>query len=170
MIKEDRIIGKLVKDIPTDNFNDVEVIGWLYQYYNQTEKDRVIGAKKAYKKTEIPYATQLFTPDWIVKYMVENSLGKYWLENHSNKEMQESFKYYIEDAKQDEEVQKELDKLKNPNLKPQEITFIDPCCGSGHILVYAFEVLYKIYESFGYNKQDIPKLILNNNYIFTHFH
>ena len=86
-----------MREVPVDNFNEVEIIGWLYQYYNQAEKDRVISAKKAYKKIEIPYATQLFTPDWIVKYMVENSLGRYWVEHSDNNLIIDNWKYFIKD-------------------------------------------------------------------------
>lgn len=153
LLNDTGFITKIVTEVPEDNYNQVEIIGWLYQYYNQTEKDRVMAAKKAYKKNEIPYATQLFTPDWIVKYMVENSLGKYWVEHSNNDSIIENWKYFIKDN---------IEKL-NEKVNPTEITFIDPCCGSGHILVYAFEVLYQIYVSVGYNKNDIPELILTNN-------
>ena len=171
LLNEAGFITKIINDVPEENYNQVEIIGWLYQYYNQTEKDRVISAKKAYKKNEIPYATQLFTPDWIVKYMVENSLGRYWVEHNGDgalypsdnlypsnnlypsSSITDNWKYFIKDniVKQEEK------------LKPTEITFIDPCCGSGHILVYAFEVFYQIYIKAGYNKNDIPELILKNN-------
>ncbi|MEG0407712.1 MAG: BREX-1 system adenine-specific DNA-methyltransferase PglX [Bacilli bacterium] len=153
LLNDTGFVNKVVTEVPEDNFTQVEVIGWLYQYYNQTEKDRVISAKKTYMKTEIPYATQLFTPDWIVKYMVENSLGRYWVEHSNDFKIVENWKYFIKDN---------LD-IKNEKINPQDISFIDPCCGSGHILVYAFEVLYKIYESVGFNKTDIPALILKNN-------
>lgn len=153
LLNDTGFITKVINEIPEDNYNQVEIIGWLYQYYNQAEKDRVINAKKPYKKNEIPYATQLFTPDWIVKYLVENSLGKYWIENFENSKLQNSLRYMINDN---------LDK-KNKNIKPQEITFLDPCCGSGHILVYAFEVFYQMYVEAGFNKNDIAKLILENN-------
>ena len=153
LLNDTGFITKVINEVPENNYNEVEIIGWLYQYYNQTEKDRVISAKKAYKKNEIPYATQLFTPDWIVKYMVENSLGKYWIEHSDNDTLIDNWKYFIKDN-----IIKNKEKL-----NPTEITFIDPCCGSGHILVYAFEVLYQIYLSAGYNKNDIPELILKNN-------
>ena len=153
LLNDTGFITKVINEIPEDNYNQVEIIGWLYQYYNQVEKDRVINAKKAYKKNEIPYATQLFTPDWIVKYLVENSLGKYWTENFDNSKLQESLKYMIKGN---------VDK-KRLNIKPQEIKFLDPCCGSGHILVYAFEVFYQIYMEAGYHKNDIAKLIIENN-------
>lgn len=171
LLNEAGFITKIINDVPEENYNQVEIIGWLYQYYNQTEKDRVISAKKTYKKNEIPYATQLFTPDWIVKYMVENSLGRYWVEHNGDgalypsnelypsdnlypsSSITDNWKYFIKDN-----IEKQEDKL-----KPTEITFIDPCCGSGHILVYAFEVFYQIYIKAGYNKNDIPELILKNN-------
>lgn len=153
------------------NYNQVEIIGWLYQYYNQIEKDRVISSRKTYKKNEIAYATQLFTPDWIVKYMVENSLGKYWVEYNGDgalypsnnlypsrnlypsSSIVDNWKYYI----------KEQIEEKQEKVKPTDITFIDPCCGSGHILVYAFEIFYQIYLKAGFNKNDIAELILKNN-------
>ncbi|MDD6404012.1 MAG: BREX-1 system adenine-specific DNA-methyltransferase PglX [Mollicutes bacterium] len=153
LLNDTGFITKVINEVPEENYNQVEIIGWLYQYYNQTEKDRVISAKKIYKKNEIAYATQLFTPDWIVKYMVENSLGKYWIEHSNNDNLIDNWKYFIKDN-----IIKNKEKL-----NPTEITFIDPCCGSGHILVYAFEVLYQIYLSAGYNKNDIPELILKNN-------
>ena len=157
LLNEGSFVHSVVKDIPINNFTKVEIIGWLYQYYNQTEKDRVISPKNknVYKKDEIAYATQLFTPDWIVKYMVENSLGRYWIENSGidYKDLMSNWKYFIKDN---------LD-IKGKTISPEEITFIDPCSGSGHILVYAFEVFYQIYLSAGYNKKDIPELILKNN-------
>ena len=171
LLNDTGFVTKVINEIPVDNYNQVEIIGWLYQYYNQTEKDRVISAKKAYKKNEIPYATQLFTPDWIVKYMVENSLGRYWIEHNGDDTVYPSdnlypsnnlyptssitsnWKYFI----------KENIENKKEKLNPTEITFIDPCCGSGHILVYAFEVFYQIYLKSGFNKNDIPELILKNN-------
>ena len=157
MLNESGYITKLLYDVSVENFEKVEIIGWLYQYYNQTEKDKVISAKKAYKKNEIPFATQLFTPDWIVKYMVENSLGKYWAENSDIeqseiKKITDTWKYYIESNKSDK-----------ININPTDITFFDPCCGSGHILVYAFELLYSIYLSAGYNKNEIAENILKYN-------
>ena len=153
LLNDTGFVTKLINEIPEDNFNQVEIIGWLYQYYNQSEKDRVISAKKTYKKNEIPYATQLFTPDWIVKYMVENSLGRYWIEHSEDDSITNNWKYFIKDN---------IEKTNN-KLDPTKITFIDPCSGSGHILVYAFEVFYQIYLHAGYNKKDIPALILKNN-------
>lgn len=171
LLNDTGFITKIINEVPVENYNQVEIIGWLYQYYNQTEKDRVISAKKAYKKNEIPYATQLFTPDWIVKYMVENSLGRYWVEHngdealypldnlypsnnlYSSSSITSNWKYFIKDN-----IENKKDKL-----NPTEITLIDPCCGSGHILVYAFEVFYQIYLKSGFNKNDISELILKNN-------
>ena len=153
LLNDTGFVTKVINEIPEDNFNQVEIIGWLYQYYNQTEKDRVISAKKAYNKNEIPYATQLFTPDWIVKYMVENSLGRYWIEHSDDDSITNHWKYFIKDN---------IEKT-NSKLNPTEITFIDPCSGSGHILVYAFAVFYQIYLQAGYNKKDIPELIIKNN-------
>lgn len=178
MLSDNGFVTKVITEIPENNFKEgVEIIGWLYQYYNQTEKDRVISAKRAYKKDEIPYATQLFTPDWIVKYMVENSLGRYWVEHSDNDSIIDNWKYFI---KYNIEKQYNLLTVKEVNemrvcdlhktqlkqlmsINPTKITFIDPCCGSGHILVYAFEVFYQIYKQEGYNKNDIPELILKNN-------
>lgn len=165
LLNDTGFITKVVNDVPEGNFKQVEIIGWLYQYYNQTEKDKVISSRRMYKKNEIAYATQLFTPDWIVKYMVENSLGKYWIENNgedvlylynksnSSSSIVDNWKYFIKD-----DIRKGNTKI---NLK--DITFIDPCCGSGHILVYAFEIFYQIYLKSGFNKNDIVELILENN-------
>lgn len=169
LLQEGSIVRDLVTSIAEDDWKEqVEIIGWLYQYYISEKKDEVFeGLKKNIKitKENIPAATQLFTPDWIVKYMVENSLGRLWLEGHPNQELKAQWKYYLEEAEQEPEVQKQLDEIreKNKDLKPEDIKFLDPCMGSGHILVYAFEVLYDIYKSAGYSERDIPKLILEKN-------
>lgn len=152
LLNESGFVNKIITEVPEENYEQVEIIGWLYQYYNQIEKDRVISGKKTYKKNEIAYATQLFTPDWIVKYMVENSLGKYWIEHSEKSLISEKWKYFINDGIKEENKE-----------KPSEIKFIDPCCGSGHILVYAFEIFYEIYLQSGYNKNDISEMILKNN-------
>jgi len=144
----------------------IEIIGWLYQYYISEKKDEVFaGLKQNIKitKENIPAATQLFTPKWIVKYMVENSLGRLWVESHPSETLKANWKYYLEEAEQEPEIRAQLDALKNPNLFPEEITVLDPAMGSGHILVYAFDVLYDIYISAGYPEQDIPQLILEKN-------
>lgn len=153
LLNESGYIAKLLKDVSEDNYEQVEIIGWLYQFYNQTEKDRVMSSKKTYEKEDIKYVTQLFTPDWIVKYMVENSLGKYWIEHNGDIKLINKWNYYIP---------QQIKLIKN-EISPEKLTFFDPCCGSGHILVYAFEVLHQIYESVGYNKQNISELIIKNN-------
>ncbi|KUO71799.1 MAG: restriction endonuclease [Desulfosporosinus sp. BRH_c37] len=166
LLQEGSVIRDLVTSIPEEDWKEVEIIGWLYQYYISEKKDEVFADLKKNKKItkeNIPAATQLFTPKWIVKYMVENSLGRLWLESHPNEELKAQWKYYLEEAEQEPEVQKQLEELKNPDLNPLTITVLDPCCGSGHILVYAFEVLYEIYRTYGYMEEDIPKLILENN-------
>lgn len=163
------IIKKLVNTISEDDFKEqVEIIGWIYQYYISEKKDEVFaGLKKNIKitKENIPAATQLFTPDWIVKYMVENSLGRLWLEGHPDAELQSRWKYYLEEAEQEPEVEEELKKVREEHSKltPEDIKVLDPCMGSGHILVYAFDVLYEIYLKCGYAEKDIPRLILEKN-------
>jgi type II restriction/modification system DNA methylase subunit YeeA len=166
LLGTDSVIRELVSEIPEEDWREVEIIGWLYQYYISEKKDEVFaGLKKNIKisKENIPAATQLFTPHWIVRYMVENSVGRLWLESHPNAELQAKWKYYLEPAAQEPKVQVELDKLVNKNLKPEEIKVLDPACGSGHILVYAFDLLYDIYRSAGYPERDIPRLILEHN-------
>ena len=194
LISKDGIVYDLVTKIEEDNFDitkqgQIEIIGWLYQFYISEKKDEVFaGLKKNVKinKDTIPAATQLFTPEWIVKYMVENSLGRLWLEHLEAeqgvefpmtfpaiikdnseviKKLKSNWKYYVEEAEQEPEVAKQLRAMRaeKPNNSPEDIKFIDPCMGSGHILVYAFEVLYQIYESEGYAERDIPNLILEKN-------
>jgi len=163
LLKEGSVIRNLVENIDNIDWQDVEIIGWIYQFYISEKKDEVFGSKGKVKKEEIPAATQLFTPDWIVKYMVENSLGRYWLESNANDSLKDNWEYYLEEAEQESEVKEELDKIRDRNINPEEITFLDPAAGSGHILVYAFEVLYEIYKSAGYMESSIPQLILNNN-------
>lgn len=161
------VIRDLIESIEEDDFREeVEIIGWMYQYYISEKKDEVFAALKKNKKISkdnIPAATQLFTPKWIVKYMTENSLGRLWQESHPNEELKSKWEYYLEPAEQEADVQKKLDELKNPNLSPEEIKILDPAMGSGHILVYAFDVLFDIYVSRGYSERDIPKLILEKN-------
>ncbi len=163
------VIRNLVENenIEEEDFKDqVEIIGWLYQYYISEKKDEVFAGLKKNKKItkeNIPAATQLFTPKWIVKYMTENSLGRLWQESHPDEELKAKWEYYLEPADQEPEVQAKLDELKNPNLSPEEITVLDPAMGSGHILVYAFDLLYDIYVSRGYMTREIPRLILEKN-------
>lgn len=169
LLAEGSVIRRLVSDIKEEDFKEqVEIIGWLYQYYISEKKDQVFEAlRKNIKitKENIPAATQLFTPDWIVKYMVENSLGRLWLEGHPVEELKSKWKYYLEEAEQEPEVQKQLAEIreKSKNIRPEDIKVLDPCMGSGHILVYAFDVLFDIYKGAGYSERDIPKLILKNN-------
>lgn len=169
LLQEGSIIRDLVISIDEEDWKEqVEIIGWLYQYYISEKKDEVFADLKKNKKItkeNIPAATQLFTPDWIVKYMVENSLGRLWIESHPDDELKAKWKYYLEEAKQEPEVMKQLQVIrdKNKGLKPEDIKFLDPCMGSGHILVYAFEVLYDIYKSAGYSEREIPKFILEKN-------
>ena len=170
---EEGILRKLVDGVPKESFDikkegQIEVIGWLYQYYNEEKKKEVDKKTKKGKKVEqddIPAKTQLFTPKWIVKYMVENSLGNLWLEGHPNENLEEKWKFLVKGEKQEEEIEKKLEKL-NENykeMKLEEIKIIDPCMGSGHILVYAFDVLMDIYSNLGYSNRDAVQSILENN-------
>ena len=143
----------------------MEIIGWLYQYYNTEPKAAAFAKNGKITKEEIPAVTQLFTPDWIVRYMVENSLGRLWVEGHPECGLKENWKYYLEEAQQEPEVQAKLAEIRKEYaaLNPEDIKLIDPCMGSGHILVYAFDVLMQIYESAGYSQRDAAKSILENN-------
>ncbi|WP_078427948.1 BREX-1 system adenine-specific DNA-methyltransferase PglX [Alkalihalobacterium alkalinitrilicum] len=167
LLQEGSVIHLLVTSIPEEDWKEqVEIIGWLYQFYISEKKDEVFAGLKKNKKItkeNIPAATQLFTPKWIVQYMVENSLGRFWLNSHPGDELKEGWIYYIEDAQQNSEVQHELTQLVDARLNPEMITIIDPCMGSGHILVYAFDVLYQIYTKAGYSPREIPKLIIEKN-------
>ncbi len=164
LLREDSVIGRMITDIDEDSWNDqVQIIGWLYQYYNSELKD-IVMKKKNYTKDDIPAATQLFTPDWIVRYMTENSLGRLWLDGHPNFD-HSNWKYYLEEAEQEPEVLEQLKKIREEHakLKPEDIKVIDPCMGSGHILVYAFDVLMDIYRDSGYTDRNAAKSILENN-------
>ncbi len=166
---EDGVVRQLINNISEEDFTEqIEIIGWLYQYYNTELKDEIFKQLKQgvkINKERIPAATQLFTPDWIVRYMVENSLGRLWLEGHPDNKLKENWKYYLDEAEQEPEVQIELAKIRedSKNLKPEDIKVIDPAVGSGHILVYAFEVLMQIYTSAGYSERDAAVSILENN-------
>ncbi len=169
----DGVLYHLVHDIEEDDFNvekegQVQIIGWLYQFYNTELKDDTFAQlKKKVKitKERIPAATQLFTPDWIVRYMVENSLGRLWLEGHPNAKLHDSWKYYLDEARQEQSVEVQLQALRAEykTIKLEEIKVIDPCMGSGHILVYAFDVLMQIYLECGYTEREAVSLILQNN-------
>ena len=169
ILRQDSVLGHMVFDIPEEDWQDaVQIIGWLYQYYNTELKDDTFAQlKKNVKitKERIPAATQLFTPDWIVRYMVENSLGRLWLEGHPNAELHDGWKYYLDEAKQERSVEDQLAKLREEykTIKPEEIKVIDPCMGSGHILVYAFDVLMQIYTSAGWDQREAAQSILKNN-------
>ena len=165
---EDGVLRDLLKIDEADFLEAVEIIGWMYQYYNTEPKDETFALLKTnvkITKERIPAATQLFTPDWIVRYMVENSLGRLWLEGHSDCDSKDNWKYYLDEAEQEEDVKAELVKLREErkNLHPEDIKVIDPCMGSGHILVYTFGVLMDIYKSCGYTERDAAKLILQHN-------
>lgn len=169
LLLEGSVIERMIALIPEEDWKDaVQIIGWMYQYYNSEKKDEVFAAlKKNVKitKENIPAATQLFTPDWIVRYMVENSLGRLWVEGHPNEELKSNWKYYLEEAEQEPQVEAELVKIRAEyaQLTPEDIRCIDPCQGSGHILVYMFDVLMQIYESYGYTTQEAVASIVKNN-------
>ena len=189
LLREGSVIEQMISQIPEDNWQDaVQIIGWLYQYYDSEKKDGVFAAlKKNVKitKENIPAATQLFTPDWIVRYMVENSLGRLWVEGHPDTKTQllptpeeqaayiagsrdpedTKWHYYLEEAQQEPQVQAQLSEISKQyaDLTPEQIKVIDPCCGSGHILAYLFDVLMQIYENYGYTPRDAVASILQNN-------
>lgn len=168
LLREDSVIAHMVEDIPEADWQDqVQIIGWLYQYYNTEPKDKVFANLKKNVKisaADIPAATQLFTPDWIVRYMVENSLGRLWAEGHGKPEHAD-WKYYLEEAEQEDAVRAELKQLRESyrEIPPEQIRIIDPCMGSGHILVYAFDVLMDIYTACGWSERDAAVSILRNN-------
>ena len=168
-LREGSVIEQMVSLIPEDNWLDaVQIIGWLYQYYNSEPKDKVFAdLKKNIKitKENIPAATQLFTPDWIVRYMVENSLGRLWLEGHPNDALKSEWKYYLDEALQESEVEAQLAEIRKEYaaLKPEDILCIDPCMGSGHILAYLFETLMKIYAAYGYSIRESVQSIIEHN-------
>lgn len=169
LLREGSAVEQMIAMIPEDDWRDeVQIIGWLYQYYNSEKKDAVFAAlKKNVKisKDNIPAATQLFTPDWIVRYMVENSLGRLWVQGHPAAPIKGEWKYYLEDAAQTPEVESRLAPLRQSYaaLTPEQLTCIDPCCGSGHILVYLFDVLMQIYTDYGYTSREAVESIVQNN-------
>ena len=168
LLRADSIIGRMVNEIPEEDWQDaVQIIGWMYQFYNIEPKAKVFSKTGGAKitKEEIPAATQLFTPEWIVKYMVENSLGKLWIEGHPDENLKANWKYYLDEAEQEPAIEAELQKIRTEyaNIKPEDIKIIDPCMGSGHILVYAFDVLMQIYVANGYSEREAAKSILENN-------
>lgn len=161
LLHSDSLIRKLVNEIDEEDWQEVEIIGWLYQFYISEKKDQVIG--KVVKSEDIPAATQLFTPNWIVKYLVQNSLGRQWLATYPSSSLRQQMEYYIEPAEQTPEVLAQLKAITPENLNPEELTLLDPACGSGHILVEAYDLFKAIYQERGYRARDIPTLILRKN-------
>ncbi|MFZ1537740.1 MAG: BREX-1 system adenine-specific DNA-methyltransferase PglX [Chromatiaceae bacterium] len=161
LLQTDSLIRELVTATPEEDWQEIEIIGWLYQFYISEKKDQVIG--KVVKSEDIPAATQLFTPNWIVKYMVQNSLGAQWLATYPDSPLKGQMEYYIEPAEQTEEVKAQLKAITPSTLNPEELTLIDPACGSGHILVEAYELFKAIYLERGYRPRDVAKLILEKN-------
>mgnify|MGYP002533616313 CR=1 FL=1 len=167
LLKADSVLGEMAR-LDDDCWNEIQVIGWLYQYYNTQLKDETFELlKKNIKitKERIGAATQLFTPEWIVRYMVENSLGRLWLEGHPNETLHMKWRYYMDEAPQEPAVAARLAHIRAPYaaLQPDQLTVLDPCMGSGHILVYAFDVLMDIYRSVGYTDRDAVQSIVQNN-------
>lgn len=160
LLRRGSVIERMVADIPEEDWREgVEIVGWMYQYYNAERKDEVFASFKKGKKADkesIAPATQLFTPHWIVQYLTENSLGRLWMLNHPNSKLVDQMKYYLAPDEESHEVPQKVE-------SPEEITVCDPACGSGHILVYAFDLLAAMYEESGYSHRDIPRLVLENN-------
>jgi type II restriction/modification system DNA methylase subunit YeeA len=161
LLHSDSLIRKLVTEIDEQDWQQVEIIGWLYQFYISEKKDEVIG--KVVANEDIPAATQLFTPNWIVKYFVQNTLGRRWLGTYPQSALRQHMEYYIEPVEQTSEVQERLKAITPTNLNPEELTLLDPACGSGHILVEAYDLFKAIYQERGYRAKDIPALILRKN-------
>ncbi|MFQ2692192.1 BREX-1 system adenine-specific DNA-methyltransferase PglX [Aeromonas caviae] len=161
LTRTDAFWRELVDGIPEGDWEQVEVIGWLYQFYISEKKDEVIG--KVVKSEDIPAATQLFTPNWIVQYLVQNSVGRYWLQTYPDSALQQAMPYYVAPGEQPAEVISALAATTPASIEPESIKVLDPACGSGHILVEAYNLLYRIYEERGYRSRDIPQLILSRN-------
>lgn len=158
LLRADNVLGRMISDIPEEDWKDaVQIIGWLYQYYNDERKNEVINIYKGtVKKEDIPAATQLFTTDWVVRYMVDNSLGRYWIERHPESKLAEKLEFFV--TPKNGEI-KHIDEF----VKPEDVKFLDPCMGSGHILVYAFDILMEIYKESGYTERDAAPMIVQNN-------
>src|SRR5690554_1876795 len=150
------IVTDVVNGMAEEDCREVEIIGWLYQFYISEKKDEVFASKSAVKKEDIPAATQLFTPRWIVEYMVQNTVGKLWLQNRPGSRIREHMPYYIESVSGNSEDYLKLESI-------EELKLLDQACGSGHILVYGFELLHRIYEGEGYSPSEIPQLIIEKN-------
>lgn len=163
LLKGETVLTKL-NEIPESAFlEDVEIIGWMYQFYISSKKDAVYASKKTITKYTLPAVTQLFTPDWIVRYLAQNSVGRLWLESYPDSSLKSQLKYYVQDEEQTLDVQRRIEKIRYKNVNPEDIRILEPCCGSGHILVYVFDLLYAMYEERGYQKREIPTLILTKN-------
>ena len=161
LLHTDSLIRQMVESIDESAWEEIEIVGWLYQFYISEKKDQVIGNVVA--SEDIPAATQLFTPNWIVKYMVQNSLGAQWLATYPHSQLKRQLEYYIEPAEQTDEVRSQLKAITPGALDPEELTLIDPACGSGHILVEAYDLFRAIYMERGYQKRDVVQLILEKN-------
>ncbi|MCH7840635.1 MAG: BREX-1 system adenine-specific DNA-methyltransferase PglX, partial [Planctomycetes bacterium] len=161
LLHSNSLIRKLVSEVEEEDWQEVEIIGWIYQFYISEKKDEVIG--KVVKSEDIPAATQLFTPNWIVKYLVQNSIGRQWMATYPNSPLKEQMEYYIEPAEQTDEVNAKLAEITPESLNPEEMTLLDPACGSGHILVEGYDLFKAIYQERGYRAKDIPRLVLEKN-------
>lgn len=157
------VLTKLVALGDEPFLKDVEIIGWMYQYYISIRKAEIFASKDQITKETLPAVTQLFTSDWIVRYMAENSVGRLWMESYPDSSLRGEMRYYVDGPEQPEEVQRKIASIKYRDVNPENIKIIEPCCGSGHILVYVFDLLYKMYEEKGYQKREIPSLILSKN-------
>jgi type II restriction/modification system DNA methylase subunit YeeA len=161
LLNSDSLIRKFVNEIDESDWQEVEIIGWLYQFYIRERYEEVIG--KVVASEDIPAATQLFTPNWIVRYLVQNTLGRQWLATYPDSQLRQQMEYYIEPAEQTPEVQEQLKTITPTSMNPEELTLLDPACGSGHILVEAYDLFKAIYQERGYRAKDIPALILQKN-------
>ena len=163
LLKSNSILADLVYEIEEKEWKEqVQILGWIYEAYVASNREEMRKLQYITKK-QMAAVNQVFTPDWIVKYMAENSLGRMWMESYPNSSLKSDMKYYIEDAKQDDSLLEKIEHIKYKNVNPEEILILEPCCGSGHILVYIFDLLYKMYEEKGYRKSEIPSLILEKN-------
>ena len=169
-VDRDGVVWHLVHDIPEEDFNvqqdgQIEILGWMFQFYNTEPKAEAYAKKGRFTKHEIPIVTEQFTPHWIVRYMVENSLGRLWSEGHPESTLKDHWSYYLDEAEQPAEVQRQMEEIYRhyAQLRPEDLTCIDPSCGSGHILVYLFDILMQIYESQGYTRRDAAQNILKYN-------
>lgn len=169
LLREGSVIEQMIKMIPEDNWTDqVQIIGWLYQYYNTEVFDSIYDgnmSRSFVPKELVPAATQLFTPDWVVKCMAENSLGRLWIEGHDTERKNNEWNYYLDDVQQSSEIEEKLDIIRKSHsyIKPEDILVIDPCQGSGHILCVLFDMLVSIYESYGYTTREAVKCIIEKN-------